>query len=78
MPIPLPIETERLLVRPFAPDSDAGAMAEVYCDSEVMRFIPGGALADEKAVRSLLERYVDATTVRASARGRSSSAGPGG
>jgi ribosomal-protein-alanine N-acetyltransferase len=57
MPIPLPLETERLLVRPFAPESDARAMAEVYCDPEVMRFIPGGALADEEAVRSLLERY---------------------
>jgi len=60
MSIPLPIETERLLVRPFAPEPDARAMAEIYCDPEVMRFIPGGALADEKAVRSLLERYVDA------------------
>ena len=60
MPIPLPIETERLLVRPFAPEPDARAMAEIYCDPEVMRFIPGGALADEKAVRSLLERYADA------------------
>ena len=35
-------------------------MAEVYCDPEVMRFIPGGALADEEAVRALLERYTDA------------------
>ena len=60
MPIPLPIETERLLVRPFAPEPDARTMAEIYCDPEVMRFIPGGALADEKAVRSLLERYADA------------------
>ena len=60
MPIPLPIETERLLVRPFAPEPDARAMAEVYCDPDVMRFIPGGALADEEAVRALLERYTDA------------------
>jgi [ribosomal protein S5]-alanine N-acetyltransferase len=60
MRIPLPIGTERLLVRPFAPESDARAMAEIYCDPEVMRFIPGGALADEEAARSLLERYADA------------------
>jgi len=60
MPIPLPIETERLLVRPFAPEPDARAMVEIYCDHEVMRFIPGGALADEEAVRALLERYTDA------------------
>ena len=60
MPIPLPIETERLLVRPFAPEPDARAMAEIYCDPEVMRFIPGGALPDVAAVVALLETYVDA------------------
>ena len=34
-------------------------MFGVYGDPEVMRFIPGGALADEAAVGSLLERYAD-------------------
>jgi ribosomal-protein-alanine N-acetyltransferase len=60
MPIPLPIETERLLIRPFRPGSDSSAMADVYCDPRVMRFIPGGALADTEAVRAMLERYASA------------------
>src|SRR2546423_2279512 len=60
MPIPLPIETERLLIRPFTPDSDSSAMADVYCDPEVVRYIPGGALADEEAVRAMLETYAGA------------------
>ena len=64
MPIPLPIETERLLIRPFAPGSDSGEMADVYCDPDVMRFVPGGALADEEAVRKMLERYVRAQAER--------------
>lgn len=58
--IPLPIETERLLVRPFVPDSDTAAMSTVYCDPEVMRFIPGGALPDRAAVRSMLETHAAA------------------
>jgi [ribosomal protein S5]-alanine N-acetyltransferase len=60
MPIPLPIETERLLLRPFAPDSDAAAMVDIYCDPEVMRFVPGGALPSEEAVRAMLETYARA------------------
>ena len=60
MPIPLPIETERLLIRPFTPSSDSHAMVEVYCDPDVMRFIPGGALAGEETVRALLESYAGA------------------
>jgi RimJ/RimL family protein N-acetyltransferase len=35
-------------------------MFDVYGDPDVMRFIPGGVVADEPAVRSLLERYVEA------------------
>jgi RimJ/RimL family protein N-acetyltransferase len=60
MPISLPIETERVLIRPFVPDADSPAMVGVYCDPEVMRFIPGGALADEEAVHTLLETYARA------------------
>jgi [ribosomal protein S5]-alanine N-acetyltransferase len=59
MSIPLPIETERLVLRSFSGD-DVDAMLDVYGDPEVMRFIPGGALSDEAAVRSLLERYAGA------------------
>jgi ribosomal-protein-alanine N-acetyltransferase len=60
VPVQLPIVTERLLVRPFVPEADAGPMLRVYGDPEVMRFIPGGALSDEAAVRSLLGRYAEA------------------
>ena len=52
----LPIESERLLLRAFAPD-DAAAMLAVYGDEEVMRYIPGGALPDERAVRAELGRH---------------------
>jgi len=57
MSIPLPIETERLLVRPFTPGADSNAMVAIYCDPDVMRFVPGGALSDEEAVRAMLESY---------------------
>lgn len=57
MPIPLPIETERLTIRRFDPDEDTEAMVEVYCDPEVMRHIPGGVLADVDAVRERLQLY---------------------
>ena len=55
----LPIETERLIVRCFLPDADTKPMLRVYGDPEVMRFIPGGAVSSELAVRSLLQRYVE-------------------
>jgi RimJ/RimL family protein N-acetyltransferase len=64
MRIPLPIETERLLIRCFEPESDAAAMVGVYCDPEVMRFIPGGALAGVEAVRAELEKHVQAEATR--------------
>jgi len=63
-PVPLPIETERLRVRAFDPDADSTAMLAVYGDPEVMRFIPGGVLADPAAVRSTLETYVQEQATR--------------
>jgi RimJ/RimL family protein N-acetyltransferase len=63
VPIPLPIETERLSIRAFVPDEDADAMAAVYGDAEVMRFIPRGALAPDE-VRALLEEYTHAQRER--------------
>jgi len=62
MSIPLPIVTPRLLVREADPDTDAAEMAEMYCDPDVMRFIPGGACADEAAVRALLAGYCQLQT----------------
>src|SRR5690242_11948354 len=60
MAIPLPIETERLLVRAFDPLADAEDMARVYCDPEVMRYIPGGPRADVRAVERMLAAYARA------------------
>lgn len=57
MSVPLPIETERLLVRSFVPESDSEPMFDVYGDREVMEFIPGGALGDIDAVRATLETH---------------------
>ncbi len=58
MTVPLPIETERLLIRPFLVEEDTGPMLAVYGDPEVMRFIPGGALTGAAAVRATLEKHV--------------------
>jgi [ribosomal protein S5]-alanine N-acetyltransferase len=55
--IPLPIETERLLVRRFDPERDAEQLLAVYGDPEVMRFIPGGAYSGLEAVRTRLAGY---------------------
>jgi len=55
--VPLPIETGRLLVRPFLVAADTRPMLAVYGDPEVMRFIPGGALPDAAAVRATLETH---------------------
>jgi ribosomal-protein-alanine N-acetyltransferase len=64
MQVPLPIQTERLTIRLFQPDVDSEAMLAVYADPDVMRFIPGGALPDVEAVRSLLIEYGDAHRAR--------------
>jgi [ribosomal protein S5]-alanine N-acetyltransferase len=57
--IPLPIETERLLMRRFEPERDSEPMLAVYGDPEVMRFIPGGAYSGLGAVRARLTRYAE-------------------
>jgi [ribosomal protein S5]-alanine N-acetyltransferase len=64
MPITLPIETERLCVRTFDAVDDSLSMFRVYGDPEVMRFIPGGALADIEAVKRLLDEYARAQRSR--------------
>jgi [ribosomal protein S5]-alanine N-acetyltransferase len=53
--IPLPIETDRLLIRPFEP-ADLDAMAAIYGDPEVMRHVSLGVLDREKTA-ALLEDY---------------------
>jgi [ribosomal protein S5]-alanine N-acetyltransferase len=58
--ISLPLESERLTIRSFLPDADARPMLRIYGDPEVMRYIPGGALPDEEAIRKLLRGYASA------------------
>jgi RimJ/RimL family protein N-acetyltransferase len=53
--IPLPIETERLSIRPFDP-ADVDAMTAVYGDPEVMRRVCLGVL-DRAGTTALLEEY---------------------
>jgi len=53
--IPLPIETERLLLREFEA-GDVDAMADVYGDEEVMRHVCIGVL-DRERTAVLLEDY---------------------
>ncbi len=60
----MPIETERLVIRAFHPELDSTEMAAVYTDPEVMRYIPGGALAGVDEVKALLESYADAQIAR--------------
>lgn len=60
MPVTLPIETERLLTRSFDAEVDSAPMFGVYGDPDVMRFIPGGALANVEAVKAMLDGYANA------------------
>ncbi len=56
--MPLPIETERLLLRSFRL-ADAPALHErVLGDSEVMRFIPRGAAPTVERTRAAIEGYI--------------------
>ena len=64
MAIPLPIETERLVLRVFDLATDPEPMRAVYGEPEVMRFIPGGAVADLESVAAMLEGYVTAQAQR--------------
>jgi ribosomal-protein-alanine N-acetyltransferase len=57
MRIPLPIQTERLLIRAFEPEVDAAAMIDVYCDPEVMRYVTGGALGGIEEVEGELRKH---------------------
>lgn len=58
--IPLPLETERLSIRPLV-EADAAALHEIWSDPEAMRYIPSGpleALDDALArVRRQIERH---------------------
>jgi RimJ/RimL family protein N-acetyltransferase len=53
--IRLPLETERLRIRPFEPERDAGQLHELWGDPEAMRFIPAAAKASVDETRDRLE-----------------------
>jgi RimJ/RimL family protein N-acetyltransferase len=56
--IRLPLETERLLVRPFEPERDAEPLFELWGDEEAMRFVrPASASVEE--VRERLEQILE-------------------
>jgi ribosomal-protein-alanine N-acetyltransferase len=59
----LPIVTPRLRIRPFRPGDEA-PMMEVYGNAEVMRYIPGGPLPDESAVRAIMDEQLVAHAAR--------------
>ena len=53
--IGLPLETERLLIRPFEPERDSEPLHELWGDAEAMQFIPGGARESVDETRERLE-----------------------
>jgi RimJ/RimL family protein N-acetyltransferase len=56
--IPLPIETERLVIREFGPD-DVDPMTDVYGDATVMEHVCVGVL-DREGTAALLTQYREA------------------
>ena len=53
--IRLPLETDRLRIRPFEPERDAVPLHELWGDAEAMQFIPGSAKTTVDETRSRLE-----------------------
>jgi RimJ/RimL family protein N-acetyltransferase len=53
--ISLPLETERLVIRPFEPERDAEPLHELWGDAEAMQFVPSGPRASVDQTRELLE-----------------------
>lgn len=53
--IPLPLQTERLVIRPFEPERDAEPLHELWGDARAMEFIPGGAQANVDETRERLQ-----------------------
>jgi [ribosomal protein S5]-alanine N-acetyltransferase len=54
--IPVPIETARLVLRPFTP-GDVGPMSRIFGDPEVMRFITTIGVLDEVQTEIKLGEY---------------------
>jgi [ribosomal protein S5]-alanine N-acetyltransferase len=56
--IALPLETDRLVIRPLRED-DAAALHEVWSDPETMRFIPAEPAASVDETLGRVRRHVD-------------------
>jgi RimJ/RimL family protein N-acetyltransferase len=61
-PVAIPVETERLRLREFAP-GDLDALASLHGDAELVRWIPWGPRSREEA-REVLERKMTQTELR--------------
>lgn len=56
--VPIPLETERLVIRSFT-GADASALHErVFGDPDTMRYIPNGASPSVERTRAAVERFV--------------------
>lgn len=56
--IVLPVQTQRLLIRPFEPGGDAEPLHELWGDSAAMRFVPGGARKTVADTRARIESAI--------------------
>jgi ribosomal-protein-alanine N-acetyltransferase len=59
--IALPLETERLRIRPFDPAADAPALHELWGDPEGTKFLPGALQETVDGTRARLESVVKRT-----------------
>jgi len=56
--VPLPIETQRLVIRSFTPQDAPALHQRVFGDDEAMRFIPRGASPSVERTRGSIERFI--------------------
>jgi RimJ/RimL family protein N-acetyltransferase len=56
--VPLPIETPRLVIRPFTLQDAAALHDRVFGDPEAMKFIPRGASPSVDRTRASIERFM--------------------
>ena len=56
--MPLPIETQRLVIRSFTPQDAPTLHERVFGDPETMRFIPRGASPSVERTRGSIERFI--------------------
>jgi RimJ/RimL family protein N-acetyltransferase len=57
--IALPLETERLRIRPFEPAADAEALHELWGDEQAMRFVPGAAQDSVEGTQARIQSALD-------------------